>query len=92
MRCQTLCHARSLPATGWSCDQKQPTKTREEPEIGNSTDIDVAQIQFFLKMQEFMSLYSQSPLQDGINNLALTNWLLTDDAKIFDEDPEYDTP
>ena len=31
MRCQTLCHARSLPASGWSCDQKRPFKTREEP-------------------------------------------------------------
>jgi len=33
MRCQPLCHARSLPASGWSCDQKRPFKTREEPEF-----------------------------------------------------------
>ncbi len=83
-----------LPESEAKADEcvKYAIEYRSALKGGSFADINVAQIQFFLKMQEFMSLYSQSPIQDGINNIALTKWLLTEDAKVFDEDPEYDSP
>lgn len=57
---------------------------------GTMTDIDAARLTFFFSMKEFLSLYSVSPIQDGLNNLALMRWLLTEEAAMFDEDPEYD--
>lgn len=82
-----------LPESEAKADEcvKYAIEYRSALKNGSFADINVAQMQFFLKMHEFMSLYSQSPIQDGINNIALTKWLLTEDAKVFDEDPEYDS-
>ena len=83
-----------LPESEAKADEciKYAIDYREALKSGNFADINVAQIAFYLRMQQYMAMYSQSPIQDGMHSIALANWLLTEDAKVFDEDPEYDTP
>jgi len=78
-----LCHARSLPASGWSCDQKRPFKTREEPKKQKCVTAVEKVIRKFGKLDILVNNAAEQHLQDSITDITEEQLLKTFRTNIF---------
>lgn len=74
------------------CVQKAIQYRQAVLQGGDMASVDSAKLSLYFELRQLMSSFAVSPIDDGLYSLGLTKWLLSDDAAIFDYDPEYDAP